>query len=62
VTEVLEKIPGRLRVIRHIRLKLSCRCCERIMQAPMPDLPIEQGRPGTGLVEGDQAVGGISQG
>jgi transposase len=50
VTEVLEKIPARLKVIRHIRPKLSCRCCERIVQAPMPDLPIEKGRPGPGLV------------
>ena len=50
VTEVLEKIPARLKVIRHIRPKLTCRCCERIMQAPMPDLPIEKGRPGPGLV------------
>jgi transposase len=62
VTKVLEKIPGRLKVIRHIRPKLSCRCCERIMQAPMLDLPIEKGRPGPGLVEGDRAVGGISPG
>ncbi len=37
-------------MIRHIRPKLSCRCCERIMQAPMPDLPIAKGRPGPGLV------------
>lgn len=50
VTEVLEKIPARLKVIRHIRPKLSCRCCERIVQAPTPDLPIEKGRPGPGLV------------
>jgi len=50
VTEILEKIPARLKVIRHIRPKLSCRCCERIMQAPMPDLPIEKGRPGPGLI------------
>src|ERR1700761_7773850 len=50
VTEILEKIPARLKVIRHIRPKLSCRCCERIMQAAMPDLPIEKGRPGPGLV------------
>jgi transposase len=50
VTEVLEKIPARLKVIRHIRPKLSCRCCERIMQAPAPDLPIEKGRPGPGLI------------
>jgi len=52
VTEVLEKIPARLRVIRHIRPKLSCRSCERILQAPAPDLPIEKGRPGPGLIAG----------
>jgi transposase len=50
VTEVLEKIPARLKVIRHIRPKLSCRGCETILQAPSPDLPIEKGRPGPGLV------------
>jgi transposase len=49
-TEVLEKIPARLKVIRHIRPKLSCRTCETIIQAPGPDLPIEKGRPGAGLI------------
>jgi transposase len=50
VTEVVEKIAARLKVIHHVRPKLSCRCCERIVQAPAPDLPIEKGRPGPGLV------------
>jgi transposase len=50
VTEVLDKIPARLKVIRHIRPKLSCRACETIIQAPAPDLPIEKGRPGAGLI------------
>jgi transposase len=50
VTEVLEKIPARLKVIRHVRPKLSCRACETIIQAPAPDLPIEKGRPGPGLI------------
>jgi len=50
VTEVLEKIPARLKVIRHVRPKLSCRLCERIVQAAAPDLPIEKGRPGPGLI------------
>jgi transposase len=50
ITEVLEKIPARLKVIRHIRPKLSCRACETIIQAPSPDLPIEKGRPGPRLV------------
>ena len=56
VTEVLEKIPARPKAIRHIRPKLSCRCCQRVMQAPAPDLPIERGRPGPGLVA-DVVVG-----
>ncbi len=50
ITEVLEKIPARLKVIRHIRPKFSCRTCEAIIQAPSPDLPIEKGRPGPGLL------------
>jgi transposase len=50
VTEVLEKVPTRFKVIRHIRPKLSCRSCERIVQVSAPDLPIEKGRPGPGLV------------
>jgi transposase len=43
VTEVLLKIPARLKVIRHVRPKLSCRSCEKIIQAASPDLPIEKG-------------------
>lgn len=50
VTEVLEKIPARLKVIRHVRPKYACRGCERIFQAPAPDLPIEKGKPGPGLL------------
>src|SRR5262249_55977101 len=50
VTEILERIPARFKVVRHIRPKLRCRCCERIVQAPAPELPIEKGRPGPGLV------------
>jgi transposase len=50
VTEVLEKIPSRLMVIRHIRPRYACRVCERVFQAPAPDLPIEKGKPGPGLL------------
>ena len=50
VTEVLEKIPARLKVIRHVRPKYACRCCERIFQAPSADLPIDKGKPGPGLI------------
>jgi hypothetical protein len=45
-TEVLEKIPATLKVIRHVRPKYACRVCEAVFQAPAPDLPIEKGRPG----------------
>jgi hypothetical protein len=50
MTEVLEKIPARLKMIRHVRPKLSCRSCETVIQARSPDLPIEKGRPGPGLI------------
>ena len=50
VTEVLEKIPGTLKVIRYVRPIYACRACERITQAPAPDLPILKGRPGPGLI------------
>jgi transposase len=50
VTEVLEYVPASFKVIRHVRPKLSCRTCETIVQAAMPSLPIERGRPGPGLL------------
>src|SRR3712207_3849564 len=50
VTEVLEKIPARLTVIRHVRPRYACRACEAVIQAPAPALPIEKGRPGPGLL------------
>jgi transposase len=49
-TEVLDKVPARLKVIQHIRPKYACRICEQIFQAPAPALPIEKGRPGPGLL------------
>jgi transposase len=46
VTEVLEYIPGRFEVIRHVRPACSCRKCESMVQAPMPELPIPRGMAG----------------
>ena len=46
VTEVLEYIPGRFKVNRHVRPACSCRKCETMMQAPMPELPIPRGMAG----------------
>lgn len=50
VTEVLEYRPGRFHVVRQVRPKFSCRRCEAITQPAMPDLPVERGRPGPGLL------------
>jgi len=50
VTEVLEYVPSSFKVVEHVRPKMSCRACETIMQAPLPSLPIERGRPGPGLL------------
>jgi transposase len=50
VTEQLDYVPASFRVTRHVRLRLSCRSCERIVQAPLPSMPIERGRPGAGLL------------
>ena len=48
--EVLEYVPSHFKVIVHARPKMSCRDCEKIMQEPMPSLPIEKGMPGPGLL------------
>ena len=42
-TEILDYVPGRFRVLRHVRPALSCRVCETMVQEPMPSLPIERG-------------------
>jgi len=50
VSEVLDYLPGRFRVIRHVRPKLACVKCDCIAQAPAPSRPIERGLPGAGLL------------
>jgi transposase len=50
VTEILEYIPGRFEVIRHIRPACSCRKCEAMAQKPMPSLPIPRAQAGAGLL------------
>jgi transposase len=50
VSEVLEYVPARFKVIRQVRPKLSCATCERIVQAPAPSRPIERGLAGPGLL------------
>ena len=50
IREQLDYVPGHFMVIRHVRPKLSCRDCGHIVQAPMPSLPIERGKPGAALL------------
>jgi transposase len=50
VSEILEYVPARFKVIRQIRPKLVCACCERIVQAEAPSRPIERGIAGPGLL------------
>jgi transposase len=50
VTEVLNYIPGRFEVIRHVRPKYACRHCDAITQAPAPALPTPRGRAAPGLL------------
>ena len=49
-TEILEKFPVQLKVIRYIRPKIACRACEAVFQAPSPDLPVSKGRPGPNMM------------
>jgi transposase len=50
ITETLDYVPGRFKVIRHIREKLSCRSCDTVIAAPVPDHAIARGRAGAGLL------------
>ncbi|AKM33239.1 transposase (plasmid) [Pandoraea faecigallinarum] len=49
-SEQLEYIPASFRVVRHVRPKLACACCDHIAQAPAPSRPIERGLAGPGLL------------
>ena len=50
VSEVLEYVPARFKVIRTVRPKLSCACCSRVVQEPAPHRPIDKGLAGPGLL------------
>jgi hypothetical protein len=43
-------VPGYFQVIRHVRPKLVCRTCARIVQATAPSRPIERGLPTAALL------------
>ena len=42
VSEMLEYVPARFKVLRTVRPKLSCACCSRILQEPAPNRPIDR--------------------
>jgi transposase len=50
VCETLELEPIRFKVIRTVRPKLACACCDTIVQAQAPSRPIERGLPGPTLL------------
>ena len=50
VSEQLDYVPGYFQVIRHVRPKLTCRGCARIVQACAPMRPIARGLPTAGLL------------
>jgi transposase len=50
VAEMLEWVPGRYKVIRHVRPKFACETCHTLVQAPAPARPIARGLAGPGLL------------
>jgi transposase len=50
ISEMLDCVPGRFTVIRHVRPKLSCGKCSKVVQLPAPARPIDKGMPAAGLL------------
>jgi transposase len=50
ITERLDYTPGTFTVERHVRGKWVCRCCEKLVQAPVPSYVIDKGIPTEGLL------------
>ena len=50
VSEMLDYVPARLRVLRIRRPKYGCRACGTIHQAPAPERPIAKGFASPGLL------------
>jgi transposase len=50
VSEILEYVQVRFKVIQQVRPKLACAGCDRIVQAAAPSRPIERGMAGPGLL------------
>jgi transposase len=50
VSEYLERIPETFKVVRHVRVKMSCSGCDKIVQPPAPPRPIERCLAGPALL------------
>src|SRR5438105_11063208 len=50
ITETLDYVPGRFKVNRHIREKLSCRACDTVIAALAPEHVIARGRAAAGAL------------
>ncbi len=50
VSEMLEYVPASFKVIRQVRAKLACACCDKIVQAEAASRPIARGLAGPGLL------------
>jgi transposase len=48
--EMLEWVPGRYKVIRHVRPKFACEACDTLVQAPAASRPIARGLAGPALL------------
>lgn len=49
ISEVLDYVPGQFKVICHVRPRLACGPCARIVQAAAPSRPVDRGMAGAGL-------------
>ena len=50
VSEQLDCVPAQFFVLRHIRSKYACACCQPVQAAPMPAQMIDKGIPAAGLL------------
>ena len=51
VSEQLDVIPAKIQVIRHVRIKYGCRCCEQTVKtAQLPAQPIPKSQASPGLL------------
>jgi transposase len=50
VTEVMERIPARFKVVQHVRPKFTCGRCEKIIQAPAAKRPFVNGMAGASVI------------